>query len=73
MAPCRWKGADKKDLGDNFFVFSYLYNESPEKKLYIKNSDEKLTFDLKTVQEWTKNKNKEIAEIIRERREGLRD
>ena len=42
-------------------------------RFYVKNSDDRLTFDLKLVQEWTKNKNREIAEIIRERLEGLRD
>ena len=68
-----WYGADRKDLGDMFFAFGRMYNESDDKNLYIKSSDTKLSFVVEDVITWTRNKNAEIANIIEERRLGLRD
>ena len=67
------EGADKKDLGDMFYVFSVIYKDLDENKYYSKGSDELLVFDLSNVLIWVKAKNKEIAEIIQERLQGLRD
>ena len=68
----KWKGVDRKDLGDAIYMYSHLYNDSEDKKLYAKGSPERLDFDLQQVLDWVKHKNAQIAEIILERLAGER-
>ena len=68
-----WKGADKRDLGDMFFMLKHHYKNNPGKNIYIRDSPEYIPFDLERVKKWTKEKNAQIAKIIFEKSLGIRD
>ena len=68
-----WKGSDKRDLGDMFFMLKYLYKSNGDKNIYIRGSGDYRPFNLEQVKIWTKDKNAEIARIIYEKQLGIKD
>ena len=67
---CKWKGADKLDLGDQLHILKDIWVNWKDVKAYRKGSPEYVPFDLSRVEKWVKRTNALIGRKIQEREAG---
>ena len=64
---CKWKGADKYDLGDQLYIFKDIWLTWHDKDMYAKGNPRYVPFNLRVVTNWVKRTNAEIKRKIKER------
>ena len=64
---CKWKGADKADLGDQLHILKDVWCTWHDRDMYAKGNPRYVPFNLRVATNWVKRTNAEIKRKIRER------